>query len=91
MNVSYNDEVLIEYTGQQSSERGLRFLKDPLFFFTSSIFLNTHRRVAALAIVISLCLLVYTLGQRQLRQALTDVDETMTNQLQKPTSTPTLI
>ena len=26
-----NDEVLIEYKGQQSSERGFRFLKDPLF------------------------------------------------------------
>ena len=27
-----DDEVLIEYKGQQSSERGFRFLKDPLFF-----------------------------------------------------------
>ena len=41
-----NDEVLTEYKGQQSSERGFRFLKDPLFF-TSSVFLNTPRRVAA--------------------------------------------
>jgi len=64
-----NDEVLIEYKGQQSSERGFRFLKDPLFF-TSSVFLNTPRRLAALAMVMGLCLLVYTLGQRQLRQAL---------------------
>ncbi len=62
-----NDEVLIEYKGQQSSERGFRFLKDPLFF-TSSVFVNTPRRVAALAMIMGLCLLVYTLGQRQLRQ-----------------------
>ena len=84
-----DDEVLIEYKGQQSSERGFRFLKDPLFF-TSSVFLNTPRRVAALAMVMALCLLVYTLGQRQLRQALADAEETIPNQLKKPTSTPTL-
>ena len=84
-----NDEVLIEYKGQQSSERGFRFLKDPLFF-TSSVFLNTPRRVAALAMIMGLCLLVYTLGQRQLRQALADAEETIPNQLKKPTSTPTL-
>ncbi len=52
-----NDEVLREYKHQQSSERGFRFLKDPLFF-TSSVFLNTPRRVAALAMVMGLCLLV---------------------------------
>ena len=45
-NVLSNDEVLVEYKGQQSSERGFRFLKDPLFF-TSSVFLNTPQRVAA--------------------------------------------
>ena len=84
-----NDEVLIEYKGQQSSERGFRFLKDPLFF-TSSVFLNTPRRVAALAMVMGLCLLVYTLGQRQLRQALAQTQETIPNQLKKPTATPTL-
>jgi transposase len=84
-----NDEVLIEYKGQQSSERGFRFLKDPLFF-TSNVFLNTPRRVAALAMVMGLCLLVYTLGQRQLRLALADAEETIPNQLKKPTSTPTL-
>ncbi len=83
-----NDEVLREYKGQQSSERGFRFLKDPLFF-TSSVFLNTPRRVAALAMVMGLCLLVYTLGQRQLRQALAQEQETIPNQLGKPTASPT--
>ena len=81
--------MLSEYKGQQSSERGFRFLKDPLFF-TSSVFLNTPRRVAALAMVMGLCLLVYTLGQRQLRQALAHAEETIPNQLKKPTSPPTL-
>ena len=27
-----NDDVLREYKAQQSTERGFRFLKDPLFF-----------------------------------------------------------
>ena len=40
--------------------------------------------------VMGLCLLVYTLGQRQLRQALAQTQETIPNQLKKPTSTPTL-
>jgi len=46
-------------------------LKDPLFF-TSSVFLNSTERVAALAMVMGLCLLVYNLGQRALRQAWSD-------------------
>jgi transposase len=46
-----DDDVLGEYKAQQSTERGFRFLKDPLFF-TSSVFLNSTQRVAALAIII---------------------------------------
>jgi len=64
-----DDDALREYKAQQSTERGFRFLKDPLFF-TSSVFLNSTERVAALAMVMGLCLLVYSLGQRTLRQAL---------------------
>jgi len=66
-----DDDVLREYKAQQSTERGFRFLKDPLFF-TSSVFLNSTERVAALAMVMGLCLLVYNLGQRALRQAWSD-------------------
>lgn len=64
-----NDELLAEYKGRQSVERGFRFLKDPLFF-TSSVFVKTPRRVAAIAMVMGLCLLVYTIGERSLRGAL---------------------
>lgn len=38
----------------------------------------------------SLCLLVYNLGQRQLRQALATHAETIPDQLGKPTANPTL-
>ena len=84
-----DDELLREYKGQQSCERGFRFLKDPLFF-TASVFIKTPQRVAALAMVMGLCLLVYSLGQRQLRQALAQAQQTIPNQLGKPTATPTL-
>ncbi len=81
--------MLCEYKGQQSTERGFRFLKDPMFF-TNSVFLKTPERVAALAMVMGLCLLVYTLAQRALRQALTNAKQTIKNQLGKPTATPTM-
>ena len=83
------DEALREYKGQQGVERGFRFLKDPLFF-ASSVFLKSPQRVAALGMIMALCLLVYNLGQRQLRQALAQLAETIPNQLGKPTATPTL-
>jgi transposase len=83
------DEVLKEYKGQQGTERGFRFLKDPLFF-ASSVFLKTPKRIAALGLIMALCLLVYSLGQRQLRQALSQATQTIPNQLGKPTDTPTL-
>ena len=64
-----DEQILSEYKAQQSTERGFRFLKDPLCF-ASSVFLKTPRRIAALAMVMALSLLVYTLAQRTLRQSL---------------------
>ncbi|MCA1838168.1 MAG: IS1634 family transposase [Gemmatimonadaceae bacterium] len=84
-----NDELLKEYKAQQSAERGFRFLKDPLFF-TSSIFVKTPERVAALAMVMGLCLLVYTLGQRALREALQAAGAKIRHQTGKQTARPTL-
>ena len=83
------DEILSEYKNQQACERGFRFLKDPLFF-VSRVFLKKTQRVAALAMVMGLCLLVYSLGQRQLRQALEHAEQTVPNQKGKPTERPTL-
>ncbi|MEG4274951.1 MULTISPECIES: IS1634 family transposase [unclassified Microcoleus] len=84
-----DDQILQEYKAQPSTERGFRFLKDPLFF-TSSVFLKTPERVAALAAVMGLCLLVYSLGQRALRLALERAKQTIDNQVGKPTAKPTL-
>ncbi|NRB06974.1 MAG: IS1634 family transposase [Richelia sp.] len=84
-----NEDVLLEYKAQQSTERCFRFLKDPLFF-TSTVFLNSRKRVAALAMVMGLSLLVYSLGQRALRQSLKRGFQTIQNQLGKANATPTL-
>ncbi len=84
-----NSKLLMEYKAQQSTERGFRFLKDPLFF-TSSVFLKSPKRITALAMVMGLSLLVYSLGQRALRLALAQAQETIPNQLGKPTASPTL-
>ena len=83
------DEALKQYMAQQGVERGFRFLKDPLFF-ASSVFLKSPKRVAALGLIMALCLLVYNLGQRQLRMALAQQQETIPNQLGKPSTSPTL-
>lgn len=83
------DDALREYKAQQGVERGFRFLKDPLFF-ADSVFLKSPKRIAALGMIMALCLLVYNLGQRQLRQALAQAGETIPNQLGKPTASPTL-
>jgi transposase len=82
-------EVLAEYKKQQASERGFRFLKNPLFF-TSSVFLKSQQRIMALAMVMALCFLVDTLAQRKLRQALREAQTGIPNQLGKLTETPTM-
>lgn len=81
--------VLGEYKEQQSNERGFRFIKDPLFF-TSSVFLKSPQRIMALSMVMALGLLVYTLAQRKLRQALSESKTGIANQLGKLTDMPTM-
>ena len=84
-----NRDLLDNYKGQQSVERGFRFLKDPLFM-TSSVFLKTQERIVALGMIMCLCLLVYTLAQRYLRHKLKELNTSVPNQLGKPTSIPTM-
>ncbi len=82
-------EILIIYKQQQSSERGFRFIKDPLFF-ADSFFVKNPERVETMMMLMGLCLLVYNLGQRQLRSSLKTEKATVKNQLNKPTERPTL-
>ena len=82
-------ELLMNYKGQQSVERGFRFLKEPAFM-TPSVFLKSQKRIVALGMVMCLCLLVYMIAQRYLRKRLEAAQDTIPNQLGKPTRTPTM-
>ena len=83
------DEMLHHDKEQQHSERGFRFCQDPMFF-ADSVFLKNPRRIEALGFIMELCLLVYAIGQRYVRQALAQDQATVPNQLGKPTARPTL-
>lgn len=88
--VNLDQEVVLgEYKQQQSVERGFRFLKDPMFF-TNSTFLKKPQRIISLVMVMGLSLLVYAIAQRKLRNALMEMDETVPDQLGKPTKKPTM-
>jgi transposase len=84
-----DDLMLSEYKAQQCCERGFSFLKDPLFF-ADSIFLKSPERIESLGMIMGLCLLVYTLAQRQVRAALSESKSMIKNQLGKATDRPTL-
>jgi transposase len=84
-----NEKMLSEYKAQQSCERGFSFLKNPLFL-ADSIFLKSPERIEALAMIMGLCLLVYTLAQREIRAALKSLNYTVKNQLGKAINNPTM-
>ncbi len=84
-----SDDILRKYKEQQAPERGFAFLKDPLFF-ADSVFLKTPQRIETMAMIMGLCLLVYSLGQRAIRSALQTSKTGLKNQLGKLTERPTL-
>ena len=72
--------MLENYTAQGVSvERGFRFLKDPMFF-AHSLFLKNPARIMALIMIMGMALLIFALGERQLRQALKQNNETIPDQ-----------
>jgi transposase len=82
-------EVIVAYKGQAQVEGGFRFLKDPLFF-VSSLFVKKPNRIEGLLMVMTLALLVYSVAQRRLRKQLAENHETVPNQINQPTPSPTL-
>jgi transposase len=83
------NDILEKYKEQQAPERGFAFLKDPLFF-ADSVFLKNSQRVETMAMLMKLCLLVYSIGQRQIRASLQTAKTGIKNQLGKLTQRPTL-
>ncbi len=84
-----HEQVLSTYKEQGGVERGFRFLKDPLFL-ASSVFVKKPERVIALSFIMVLCLLVYRLAEHLLRCQLAATDQTLPNQINKPTNRPTM-
>jgi len=81
-------ELLEGYKGQSKVERGFRFLKDPQFV-ASSLFLESERRIMALLMVMTLCLLVYAALQWRIRQGLKENSRSYPDQKGNPTQRPT--
>jgi len=88
-NLSAEECLFLYKNEQQKVERGFRFLKDPMFLL-DHIFLELPRRIMALSMVMSLCLLIYTLAQYKIRKALKEENKTIPNQLKKPIQNPTM-
>jgi transposase len=82
-------EVVSTYKDQGGVERGFRFLKDPLFL-ASSVFLKKPERIVALGLIMVLCLLVYRLAEHRLRTRLVETEQTIPDQLNRPTARPTM-
>ena len=81
-------DVLTEYKGNQKVERGFRFLKSP-YFFASSLYLKNVKRIMALMMVMTLCLMVYAALEYKIRQSMKAASMPFPNQLGKPIYNPT--
>jgi len=83
-------EVMLNYyKGQQTVERGFRFLKDKSFH-VSEIYLKKEERIEALCMIMVLSLLIYSFAEWRLREMLKETGQTVPNQLNKPTQRPTM-
>jgi transposase len=82
------DELLDTCKGQHAVERGFRFLKDPLFL-ASSLYLKNEKRIMALLMVMTLCLLVYAALEWRILQGLQENDRTYPDQKGAPSDRPT--
>jgi transposase len=82
-------EILGYYKDQSTVERGFRFLNNPLCM-ADAVYLKNEKRIKALVTVMCLCLLVYSVTQRNLRKTLIKRNLTIKNQVNKETQKPTL-
>lgn len=83
------EDMLKEYKHQHKTERSFRFIKGHAFD-VSSVFLKKESRIQALMMVMTLCLMVYSLSEFLLRDALKQAHATIPNQLKKPTNKPSM-
>ena len=83
-------ETMLEYYKEQNSvERGFRFIKDKQFH-VSEVYLKNENRIAALSMLMVLCLLVYSVAEWLFRKILKERNATVRNPRNKPTARPTM-
>jgi len=80
--------ILESYKSQNVVERGFRFLKSPEFL-ASRLFIKSPRRIEALLMIMTLCLLVYSALEYKIREAMKDEEPFFPDQLKKLTNRPT--
>jgi transposase len=83
-----HEELIKIYKEQQKVERGFRFLKDPMFM-ANTLFLKSPKRIMALMMVMTICLMIYAALQHKIREALKTENKTFPNQKGKLISNPT--
>jgi transposase len=83
------EEMLKYYKGQDSVEKGFRFLKSDTFSI-SKVYLKKKGRIEALTMIMVLCLMIYSIAEWKLRIKLETENETVPDQKGKPTKRPTM-
>jgi transposase len=88
--VNLDPELMLNYyKGQQTVERGFRFLKDKCFH-VSEVYLKKEERIESLCMIMVLSLLIYSFAEWRLREKLKETGQTVPNQVNKPTQRPTM-
>ncbi|OPY26293.1 MAG: Transposase DDE domain protein [Methanocella sp. PtaU1.Bin125] len=83
-------ESLLNYYKEQGVvERGFRFLKDDTFR-VSNVYLKKPHRIQALAMIMVLCLMIYSLLEWKLRQKLKETGKTVRSQIRKQVQNPSM-
>jgi len=82
------ERLLEVYKNQGVVERGFRFLKSPKFL-SDRLFIKTPRRIEALLMIMTLCLLVYSALEHKIRETMKTEEAFWPDQLKKLTTRPT--
>lgn len=82
-------DILRQYKEQSQVESGFKFIKNNTFEL-DSFFLNTPKRIEALMMIMTLCLMVYNFAQFNIRKSLEHFNDVLPDQHGKPTQKPTM-
>ena len=82
-------DFLCHYKNQQKVEKGFRFIKSNEFL-ADAVFLKKQSRIVALSMVMCLCLMIYSLAERNFRLQIIEKKKTIPNQVGKEVTNPTM-